>query len=187
MSKYTDFIEDGGLTKVTAWTRDGLINEQIAKNIGITLSTLYEWKKKYKEFSDALKKGKEVIDIEVENALYKKALGYNAVVKKTFKLRHVEYGKNGNRIREYETLEQANDEVHVPADTTAQIFWLKNRKPADWRDKQENIISSDNLEMSIKQIQSIADLVNKPTEERKLNDFMGEADDTVCTADEAPD
>lgn len=184
MSKYTDFIEDGGLTKVTAWTRDGLINEQIAKNIGITVTTLYEWKKKHAEFSNALKKGKEVVDVEVENSLLKRALGYQ--YKETTSERAM-VGKDANGDPVYNLVVTKEVIKHQPPDTTAQIFWLKNRKPSEWRDKQENIISSDNLEMSIKQIQSIADLVNKPTDERKLNDFMGEADDTVRATDETPD
>lgn len=184
MSKYTDFIEDDGLTKVTAWTRDGLINEQIAKNIGISVKTLYEWKNKYIQFSNALKKGKEVVDIEVENALLKRALGYQ--YKETTKER-AQVGKDSRGNPIYDLVVTKEIVKHQPPDTTAQIFWLKNRKPAEWRDKQENIISSDNLEMSIKQIQSIADLVNKPTEERKLSDFMGEVDDTVRTADETTD
>lgn len=93
-SKY----DDVNLILVEGWARDGLTDHQIAHNLGINVSTLYEWKKKHKEFSDTLKKGKEVVDIMVENALLKQAL-------------------EGN--------------------TTAQIFWLKNRKPDAWREKQE--------------------------------------------------
>lgn len=76
MPKYDDFIEDGGLIKVQGWARQGLTNEQIAKKIDIVMSTFYRWKIEHKEFSDALKKGKEVVDFEVENALLKRALGY---------------------------------------------------------------------------------------------------------------
>ena len=73
-------------------------DEQIAHNLGIATSTLYEYKKTKAEFLEAIKKGKEVVDFEVENALLKSAL-------------------EGN--------------------TTAQIFWLKNRKPKEWREKVE--------------------------------------------------
>ena len=97
-----------------------LIDEQIAHNMGITTKTLYEWKNKYSEISEALKKGKEVIDRQVENALLKRALGY-AYDETTY-----EDGVETKRVTK-----------EVAPDTTAQIFWLKNRKPAEWRDKIE--------------------------------------------------
>ena len=63
-----------GLTLLNGWARDGLTDEQIASNMGICRDTLIQWKKKYSDISDALKKGKEIVDFEVENALLKKAL-----------------------------------------------------------------------------------------------------------------
>ena len=63
--KYIDWIEPEGLLKLEGWARDGLVDEQIAQNIGIAASTLYEWKKQYPEISEALKKGKEVVDRQV--------------------------------------------------------------------------------------------------------------------------
>ena len=86
------------LILVEGWARDGLTDEQIAENLGISTSTFYDYKSKYSEFSDTLKKGKEVVDYEVENALLRNALSGNI---------------------------------------TAQIFWLKNRKPKHWKDKVE--------------------------------------------------
>ncbi len=96
--KYKEWLEPDGLLLISAWARDGLTDEQIAENMGVSRSTLNEWKKKYPDISDTLKRGKEVVDIEVENALYRAAL-------------------DGN--------------------TTAIIFWLKNRQPQKWRDKQQ--------------------------------------------------
>ena len=121
---------------VEIWARDGLTDEQIANNLGISVASFYNYKNENLEFLEALKKGKEVADYEVENALFKKALGYNAKIKKAFKVKEVLY-ENGKRLKETERIEYAEDEVHIPADTTAQIFWLKNRKPSVWRDKQE--------------------------------------------------
>ena len=72
--KYRRWLEPDGLLLLEGWARDGLKDEQIADNLGISTSTLYEWKKRYPAFSEALKKGKEVADYEVENALYRKAL-----------------------------------------------------------------------------------------------------------------
>ena len=77
--KYEDWITDDGLLKVQGWARDGLSNEQIAHNMGITFQTLYKWQDKYSELREALKKGKEVVDREVENALLKRAMGYETV------------------------------------------------------------------------------------------------------------
>ena len=76
-SKWND-VKDK-LLLVEAWARDGLIDEQIAKNLGIGWTTLKEYKNKYPSFLSALKDGKKVVDIEVENALYKRALGYSYV------------------------------------------------------------------------------------------------------------
>ena len=94
--KYQKWLEPDGLLLLKGWARDGLTDEQIAHNMGITAKTLYEWKKLYRDIRETLKKGKEVVDYEVENALLKRALA---------------------------------------GDTTAQIFWLKNRRPGRWRDK----------------------------------------------------
>lgn len=132
--KYQKWLEPENLILLQGWARNGLTDEQIAKNMGISRSTLAEWKKKYSDISDTLKKGKDVVDIEVENALLKKATGYNAEVNKTFKIKEVYYDKK-NRRCEKEKLVTAVDEVHIPADTTAQIFWLKNRRPDEWRDR----------------------------------------------------
>lgn len=138
-SRINEWQTEEGLLRIQAWARNGLTFEEIAKNIGICRDTLNEWKKSSADISDALKKGRDVADIEVENALFKKAKGYNVEVKKTFKVHCVEYDElTGKKKREYDKLETGIDEVHIPADTTAQIFWLKNRKPDVWRDRIEN-------------------------------------------------
>lgn len=124
MAKYQDWLEPEGLIQIEGWTRDGLTDEQIATNMGIRRETLIAWKKKYPEINNAMKKGKEVVDKQVENALLKRALGYTfnetSIVKKDGKV-----------------VEQKIVKKEVPGDTTAQIFWLKNRKPAEWRDKKD--------------------------------------------------
>ena len=75
--KFQEWLTDEGLTLLEGWARKGYRDRDIADRIGISVSTLYEWKNKYKEFSDALKKGKEVIDFEVENKLLELALEGN--------------------------------------------------------------------------------------------------------------
>ena len=136
--KIEKWLTGEGLAQLEAWARDGLTEKQIAGNIGICWDTLNEWKKRFPEVSEALKKGKEVVDIQVENALLKRAMGYTVNLVKTFKVKRTEYDENtGRKISEYEELAEGIDQVHVPADTTAQIFWLKNRKPDVWRDKRD--------------------------------------------------
>lgn len=117
MAKWND-VKDK-LILVEGWARDGLTNEQIADNLGINQDTLYTYKKKYPEFSEALKKGKEVVDFEVENALLKNALGGNV---------------------------------------TAQIYWLNNRKPKQWKNKRNDETNND-------EISKVEQLLNKLKEE----------------------
>lgn len=125
--KYEEWLQPEGLLKIEGWARDGLIDEQIAEKMGIGYSTLQTWKSKYQDIQDALKRGKEVIDRQVENALLKRALGYQYdEVKKE------EYYNQEGELVEKKTVTRKE----VIPDTTAQIFWLKNRKPAEWRDKQ---------------------------------------------------
>ena len=69
--------------------------------------------------------------------MFRKANGYNATVTRAIKVRRVEYDDLGHKIREWEDIVQAEETIHIPADTTAQIFWLKNRRSDDWRDKRE--------------------------------------------------
>lgn len=71
--KYQRWLEPEGLLLLEGWARDGLTDEQIALKMGIAPSTLYEWKKVHSEISESLKKGKEVVDYEVENALLQEA------------------------------------------------------------------------------------------------------------------
>lgn len=128
--KYEQWLTAEGLLQLEAWARNGLTDEQIAKNIGVNPDTLYTWKKKYPEISESLKKGKEVVDIEVENALLKRALGY----KFTEITKESMYNPKTEKF-EFRVSKEVVKEVQP--DTTAQIFWLKNRKPADWRDKKD--------------------------------------------------
>lgn len=138
-SKWEDVKEK--LNLVEGWARNGLTDEQIAHNLGIDTATFYRYKKKYCEFCEALKRGKEVIDIEVENALLKRALGYSYTeVTEERVLRKDERGQPITDIHGfpcYEMVVTKTVKKEVTPDTTAQIFWLKNRKPEMWRDKQE--------------------------------------------------
>lgn len=132
--KYQRWLSDDGLLLLQAWARDGLTDEQIATKMGIATGTLYEYKKKYCEIDEALKKGKEPVDIEVENALLKRALGYQYTEVTSERCMDKETGETFMAITK-----QIVKEV-VP-DVGAQAFWLKNRRPDLWRDKRETEFS----------------------------------------------
>ena len=124
---YKDWLTDTALVVVKGWAMDGLTDAQIADSIGIAPQTLCEWKGKFPILREALKYTKDYTDRQVENALYKSATGYDYeedVVTKT-----------GEVVRVTK---------HMPANTTAQIFYLKNRKRDVWRDKIETEITGAN-------------------------------------------
>lgn len=140
--KYREWLEPEGLLKIEGWARDGLVEEQIAKNMGISVSTINEWKNRFPEIKEALKKGKEVVDREVENALLKRALGY-------------EYEEITEKYEMGELTETKVTRKQVVPDTTAQIFWLKNRKPREWRDKVVNAVQVEPNEETKKELNKI--------------------------------
>ena len=131
--KYAEWLTDDGLLMIEGWARDGLSDEQIAHNMGIVPSTFYEWVKKHSEISKALKKGKAPVDLLVENALLKSALGYD-VEEETWE-------RKFNKVTgEWEMMCTKKQKRHIPPSNTAQIFWLKNRKPNEWKDRTDKKI-----------------------------------------------
>lgn len=168
MAKYHEWLTEEGLIKLEGWARDGLSDKQIAEDkIGVSERTFTEWKKKFSSISSVLKKGKEVVDRQVENALLKRALGYETT-ERTAKVVPRDKDLVSTERREYENrykidhpeaeLQEIKDaaikaiptterivisevDKEVPPDTVAALFWLKNRKPKDWRDKRETEIS----------------------------------------------
>jgi len=121
--KSDEWVTEDGLLLIEGWAREGLTDEQIARcKIGINVATLYAWQKRFPKIRNALKKGKAPIDTMVENALLKRALGYEVeeeIVEMT------DGGKKHMR----------KVKRHIPPDNVAIIFWLKNRRPDRWRDK----------------------------------------------------
>lgn len=114
----------GKLNLIESWCRDGYIEIEIAKKLGISMATLSNYKLDHLELVEALKRGKEVIDYEVEQKLLKRAIGY-------------EYEEERTVTDPMGLVTFTTTTKTVLPDTTAQIFWLKNRKPKEWRDKQE--------------------------------------------------
>lgn len=155
---------------IEGWARNGLTDEQIAHNMGINTATLYDWKKKYPKISESLKKGKEVVDLMVENALFKSAVGDVRKVKKPIKLkREKQIQGKGKVVEEY--IEYVEEEVFVPPQVLAQIFWLKNRKPSDWRDKPEGDNFNEALQEMLKGINKMNSVVANPAPNRNIEDL----------------
>jgi hypothetical protein len=116
------------LPLVEGWARNGLTDEQIAHNLGIGKDTFYRYKREHSDFEESLKRNKEVADLEVEGCLFKRATGYT-------------YEEVTSEVRvidgEPVMMETKRVTKEVAPDVTAQIFWLKNRKPNEWRDKKD--------------------------------------------------
>ena len=113
--------------------RKGLTIDEIADAMEVAKSTIYEWAKKHEEFSDALTRARSEADAMVEDSLFSRAMGQT--VRETKK--YVSYDQNGSPIPT--RVEQVDREV--PPDVTACIFWLKNRQPQLWRDRQDIAIN----------------------------------------------
>jgi hypothetical protein len=175
--KYEYWLTPEGLLKLGGWARDGLTDEKISDNMGVGYSTLQAWKNKYQDIQDTLKKGKEVVDRKVENALLKRALGYTYNEDKyvCVPMDEVEYSEKlfqYMNMYKLEHPEATDDELmlvrekfpkvkkilaerkvkEVVPDTTAQIFWLKNRMREHWSDKQSIEISKP-IDESIKEME----------------------------------
>ncbi len=101
----------------------GATNEEIADFFGIATSTFYNWQNEHPNFLESIKKGKLIADAEVANKLFSRATGYSHSAVKIF--------NDQGKPLEVPYIEQ------YPPDTAAAIFWLKNRRPDMWKDKQE--------------------------------------------------
>lgn len=124
--KYQEWLTEDGLLKIEGWARNGLTNEQIAKNIGINQDTLYSWIKSYPEISESLKKGRKPLEVEIENALVKKAKGF---VQEEI-IEEITVDPDGNQTKHKKVTHKV-----FPPDTTAAIFYLKNRVRARYQDR----------------------------------------------------
>lgn len=126
-SKYNPFWHP----QLVFWmARDGLTDEEMSKKLKIATSTFYKWKNEFPEFAEAIKRGKKNPDDLVEQSLYQRATGYS-------------YPED--KIMQYEGEPIIVETIrHVPPDPTSMIFWLKNRRPKKWRDKQDLTIETDN-------------------------------------------
>lgn len=135
---YDEWLTPDGLLQIQGWARHGLTNSQIANNIGIAERTITEWIARFPAISAAIKKGRSPVDIEVENALLKRALGYEYTETVTD-----EVGEGDKKKTHTRTLVK-----HCPPDVGAICFWLKNRRPDKWRDRVQQEVSVDVEDLS---------------------------------------
>lgn len=160
-AEYKKWQEPDNLIKLQGWARDGLTNEQIAQKIGVRRETISVWCSKYPNIANALKKGKEVIDYEIENSListmkkhkiktttYKMVKKDDLVLKaertkfmNMFKLDHPDATKEqiliatAENVAVYERIPMTETVTEVDPNVSSMIFWLKNRKPDVYRDQ----------------------------------------------------
>lgn len=128
-SKYQTHVKPK-LEEIKHWTREGLTEKEISVRLGISPVTFSRYKKDNMELIKVLVEGKAIADYRVEDALYKRALGYRT--------NEVTYEKKLNKkTGEMEVVATKLIEKDVAPDTTAMIWWLKNRKPASWKDRQD--------------------------------------------------
>lgn len=121
--KYQRWLKTENLAQITNWAANGCTDEEIARNMGISRTTFYDWMPKFPDISNAVKEGREMSVVAIENAFFKRALGGVMVTeeveefKGTFKEGKPYDGTGTKRtVRKF-----------LPGDVTAQIFYLKNR------------------------------------------------------------
>lgn len=159
------WLEEDNLMLIECWSRDGYTFQDIANRIGVSISTLRLWRVKYPEINEALKKGREIIDYKVENALLKSALGYKTKeVKVTTTMRH---GKVVETIKEVLSREQSPN-------VSAIQCWLYNRLPNKWKKNRDQLIELDEEDAKIQVIvtrASAASTTNQKADgEQETND-----------------
>lgn len=122
---YREWIDGKGLENVCMWAKLGLMDKQIAGNMGISLTTFYDWQKKFPEFADAIKSSKAIPNLELENAMFDLALGRTYVEE----VKSILDPKTGTVVRIEKTKKQ------IPPNPTTQIFLAKNRMPDKYKDR----------------------------------------------------
>lgn len=138
--------------------------------MGINVKTLYDWKNKYSKICNAIKNGKEVTDFIVENALFRSATGEVKTLRKPIKVKTEKSVPGKGKIIE-EHIEYADEQIYIPPQVTAQIFWLKNRKSSNWKDKPEGESFNDAIQEMLKGLNQMNTIVTQPAPNRNIEDL----------------
>lgn len=161
--KYHEWLQEDKLNILRSWARKGLTDAEIAKRIGIQRPTLYDWKNKYPNISDALKKGKEIYDNEVEESLHKSTLGYFIEEEKTLV----------QKIGDKEVIKKEKIKKWIPPNVTAQIFWLKCRKKEEWQENKDRLDIEEQKQRILKMEEELKLLSgNEDSSSCKINEFL---------------
>lgn len=169
---------------LSSWCRKGLNEAEIAKEMEISRSTLNEWKKKYPDISDTLRRTRAYAHACVENALFRRATGYTVPLLKQFKLRKPVFDKTGEKVIGWEEeLCEGTEEMHVPADTKAIIFYLKNRLPEDWKEKIAEVSEEDENNAGLVFMQSLENVLKKKAAVEKMRKEAEKLNDTDTGGD----
>lgn len=178
-AEYKKWLEPDNLTKLRSWARDGLTNEQIAKKIGVKRQTFQRWLSTYSDMSDALKKGKEIVDAEIEDSFisvmkkhtltttqYKmvKKDEFNLKAERTkfaniYKLDHPQATREeiaiatAENVDVYEKIPISKTVTEVDPNASAIIFWLKNRRPDIYRDQTFQKLNEANARKTLAEAQ----------------------------------
>ena len=148
-AKYHEYLTEDGLLRIESWASDGLTNEDIAHNMGIARQTLNNWCNKFPSIMDALKKGREPVVRIIENALIKKAQGFEYEETTT----EVWVDDDGNKRQQVKRHKR-----YSPPDTSAAIFLLKNYKPNKYRNY--NDLTKKQIETDIRKAQAEIDKID---------------------------
>lgn len=144
--KYKAWLEPAGLERLAEMAAR-LTDAEMAREMGVSSSTYYDWLKKYPEMAEAVTGARAGADARannerVESSLFELACGCVRKIKKPIKVRSTSYDARGRRV-DRERVVYADEEVFVPPNVKAQIFWLTNRAPERWRNRIEAAVNDE--------------------------------------------
>lgn len=161
-SKAEEWMKEDQLMLLECWMRDGYTFQDVANRIGISSHCLGEWREKYPEIDEALKKGKEITDYKVENALLKAALGYKT---KETEITIETAGLNKSVVN---TIRKTTEKEVAPNVLACQV-WLYNRLPDKWKRNRDKLIELEDEDSTI-QVSVVRADKSKSEDEDEIND-----------------
>lgn len=136
VGKYETYVEPY-LGKIHEWVEAGITEEEIAKKLRISYSVFRKYKHLHEALMSTLKKAADLNTEKVVSSLLQNALGGKVQLIKQFKLKRKIYDEKGRVTKEEEYLKEGVEETYVKPDVIAQMYWLNNRDPQNWKARQE--------------------------------------------------
>lgn len=181
-----EWLDEDKLLLLECWMRDGYTYGDIANKIGVSLSTLKNWRIQYPEIEQALKNGKEITDYKVENALLKSALGYRTKESKVI----MELNKRTGKM---ETIKKETTLKDIAPNPTSCQVWLYNRVPDKWKRNRDNIVElneeDSNIQITISRKGNNSTSPESPqsTEQEEDESWVDEINDQVTITKKEPE